>query len=68
MNSLPGLAAAKSLQMGIFYEKDWNTHLQGCVPESPARSGGEASSFPCKSTKPTPGLEPGTPSLRGKDK
>ena len=32
-------------------EKRWNTHLQGCVPESPAPETSRQAVFPCKSEK-----------------
>ena len=37
--------------MTFLHGKDWNTHLQGCVPEGPTRSDLKASSFRCKEAK-----------------
>jgi hypothetical protein len=43
--SLPGLKVEKCCKCASLRTKLWNTHLQGCVPEKPARRGVKASAF-----------------------
>ena len=52
--------------MGLLRRKRWNTHLQGCVPEGGPAELSQRAFSPANQLEPTPGLEPGTTSLRVK--
>ena len=59
----PGREAEKCLQMATSLEASEYAFAGMCSRKPPAETSSQTL-FPCKSLEPTPGLEPGTPSLR----
>src|SRR5918994_990673 len=58
--SLPRLSNKNPCKWTFLRRRRWNTHLQGCVPESPGSQRCRGKRFsPANRRKPTPGLEPG---------